>query len=151
MATTSNTNVAGLTPTGYTASGITTLLWGTDGLLASPAPGGSFAGTGFYIVESLDETTKAEQVYIENGTGIEAARINLTHGHRWNLTVQDDTNINGAALEVGQTVTVMDGAGLLGGARTATYTAVVLSVSERFARKAAATRTIEVEKLTLVD
>ena len=147
---TSNTNVAGLAPTGYTASGITTLLWGTDGLLASPAPGGSFAGTGFYIVESLDETTKAEQVYIENGTGIEAARINLTHGHRWNITVQDDTGINGQSLEVGSTVTVVDGAGLLG-ARTATYTAVVLSVSERFARKSAATRTIEVEKLTLVD
>jgi len=143
-------NIAGLTPTGFTNAGITTLLWGTDGLLNVPAPGGSFAGTGYYIVESVDESTKAEQVYIENGTGVEVGRINITHGHRWNITVQDDTGITGSSLEVGATVTVVDGAGLLG-ARTATYSAVVLSVSERFARKAAATRTIEVEKLTLVD
>jgi len=150
MATTNNINIAGLSPTGFTNAGITTLLWGTDGLLNAPAPSGSFAGTGYYIVESVDESTKAEQVYIENGTGVEVGRINITHGHRWNITVQDDTGITGSALEVGATVTVVDGAGLLG-ARTATYTAVVLSVSERFARKAAATRTIEVEKLTLVD
>ena len=91
-----------------------------------------------------------EQVYIENGTGIEAARINLTHGHRWNLTVQDDTNITGTDLEVGQTILIKDGAGLINATRT-NYYACVVSVSERFARKAAATRTIEVERLILVD
>lgn len=150
MATTTNINLAGLTPTGFRADGITSIVWGTDGILNSPAPSAGYAGTGYFIVESAEETTKAEQVYIENGTGIEAARINLIHGHRWNLTVQDDTGITGTALEVGQTVTVLDGAGLLG-ARTSNYSAVVISVSERFARKTGATRTIEVEKLTLVD
>ena len=132
------------------SSGVTTLLWGTDGLLASPAPGGSFAGTGYYIVESVDQETDAEQIYIENGTGQKAARIIINHGQKWTLSVQDDTTMT-VPPTVGNTVSVIDGAGLIAGGHATSYTARVISSGERFSRKGAAMRNITVEKLTLVD
>jgi len=132
------------------SSGVTTLLWGTDGLLASPAPGGSFAGTGYYIVESVDQETDAEQIYIENGTGQKAARIIINHGQKWTLSVQDDTTMT-VPPAVGNTVSVIDGAGLIGGGHGTSYTARVISSGERFSRKGAAMRNITVERLTLVD
>jgi hypothetical protein len=131
------------------SSGVTTLLWGTDGLLATPSPGGTFAGTGFYIVESVDQETDAEQIYIENGTGQKAARIIINHGQKWTLSVQDDTTMTPPT--VGGVVTVVDGANLLGGGRIGIASCKVISSGERFSRKGAAMRNITVEKLTLVD
>lgn len=131
--------------TGFQLSGVTTLRWGTDGLLNSPAPGGSFAGTGYYIVESFDETAKVEQVYGENGTGVEVWRANLTHGKRWNITVQDDTQMTPPV--VGNTVIVVD----IIASATTTYTAVVLNNDYRAARKQPGHRVLLVENLTLVD
>ena len=140
--------------TGFSAAGITTLVWGTDGLLQSPSPGANYAGTGYYIVESVDESEKAEQVYGENGTGIEAWRVNLRHGVRWNITVQDD--VQWAAPVVGSTVNLVDlvlsttSNSSINGTRKV-YTGVVLSNDYRAARKQAGHRVIQVENLTLVD
>jgi len=131
------------------SSGVTTLLWGTDGLLTNPSPGGTFAGTGFYIVESVDQETDAEQIYIENGSGQKAARIIINNGQKWTLSVQDDTTMTPPT--VGGVVTVVDGANLLGGGRTGISNCRVISSGERFSRKGAAMRNITVEKLTLVD
>ena len=131
------------------SSGVTTLLWGTDGLLATPSPGGTFAGTGFYIVESVDQETDAEQIYIENGTGQKAARIIINNGQKWTLSVQDDTTMTPPT--VGSVVTVVDGANLLGTGRIGIANCRVISSGERFSRKGAAMRNISVEKLTLVD
>lgn len=139
------------TSAGYTinsSSNVTTLVWGTDGLLTSPAPGGSFAGTGFYIVESIDQETDVEPIYIENGTGQKVARILINNGARWTISVQDDTGMT--APTVGTTITIKDGAGLLGAIGTA-YTAHIVASGERFTRKGAAMRNITAEKLTLVD
>lgn len=142
------------TSAGYSiasSSGVTTLLWGTDGLLASPAPGGSFAGTGYYIVESVDQETDSETIYIENGTGQKAARIIINNGQKWTISVQDDTTM--LPPQVGDTVSVLDGANLIGGTANAMtqYSAKVVSSGERFSRKGAAMRNITVERLTLVD
>ena len=138
--------------TGYTldsSSGVTSLIWGTDGLLRNPAPvSGTFAGTGYYIVESVDQETDSEQIYIENGTGQKAARVIITHGHKWTFSVQDDTGMTPPM--VGDTVSILDGAGLITGGRLA-YNAIVIASGGRFSRKGAAMRNISVERLTLVD
>ena len=138
------------------SSGVTTLIWGTDGLLVTtvnnstvPSPGGtSYAGTGYYIVESVDQETDAEPIYIENGTGQKCARVIISHGHKWTLSVQDDTTMNPP--KVGYTIGIRDGAGLIGTVGTA-YTAKIIASGEKFTRKGAAMRNITVEKLTLVD
>lgn len=143
-----NTPVASV---GFYASGITTAIFGTDGILNTPAPGGSFAGTGYYIVESIDPSVEAEQIYIENGAGVKAGRFNIVSGAKWNLTVQDDTAQG--AISVNGSVAIVD-AGLQvpgNSNRNAIYSATVLQVSERFQRKAVAMRTVEVERLTLIE
>lgn len=133
---------------GYSNIGITTLIWGTDGTLVSPAPGGTYAGTGFYIVESVDEETDAEPIYIENGTGQKASRIIINNGVRWTVSVQDDTQMTPP--RVGTTVTMKDAGGLVSGS-VANYTARVVASGNRFSRKGAAMRNITVERLTLID
>ena len=104
MATPTNTSY---TNSGYSVTGVTTLVWGTDGLLTSPLPAATtplFAGSGFYIVESVDQETDSETIYIENGTGQKASRVIINNGQRWTLSVQDDTSFT--APTVGSTVVV---------------------------------------------
>ena len=146
------TNLPGGGSSGYTIAGVTTLLWGTDGLLKSPAPSsGSFAGTGFYIVESVDPSVKSEPIWGENGTGVEVWRVILLHGGRANIVVQDDTQMTPP--QIGQTLVLNDSGLCIPGnsVRTNSYQMVVLNSSVRFVRKGAEMRTLEVENLTLVD
>ncbi len=141
---------------GSSTSAVTTVVWGTDGLLTTPvnnsttkSPGGTtYAGTGFYIVESVDQETDAEVIYIENGTGQKVARVIINNGQKWTLSVQDDTAM--ASPIIGNTVGIKDGAGLIG-AIGLTYKAVIIANGERFTRKGAAMRNLTVESLLLVD
>ena len=150
--------------TGYISTGITSVIWGTDGTLLTPAPGGGYAGTGFYIVDSIDESEKVDLDYGENGTGVEARRTIIKHGKRWNLTVQDDSNMPPPT--VGGNVVVLDlllspntgatgfGPGVsntISGQKTTAFTAVIISNDYRAARKQAGQRILQVENLTLVD
>jgi len=133
------------------SSGVTTLIWGTDGMMISPTPGGTFAGTGYYIVESIDQETDAETIYIENGSGQKAARIQIINGMKWTLSVQDDTGMTPPT--VGSTAVILDGARLISntaGGATVTNCRVIAS-GEKFTRKGVAVRNISVEKLALVD
>ena len=132
--------------TGYSSAGITTMRWGTDGILQSPSPGGTFAGTGYYIVESIEESEKVEQEYGTNGTGIEAWRVILKHGKRWNITVQDDTSMSPPS--VGTTAWgVVDPLNN----PTLVWTATVITNDYRAARRQPGHRVVQVENLTLVD
>jgi hypothetical protein len=133
MATT--TNAPGNVNTGYQINGITSLVWGTGNAMGS------------YIVVSVDESQKTEQYYVENGTGIEAARILLTHGTRWNVTVIDDSAITPPV--VGGTVTIWTHS--TGNSASATATAMVISNDVRAARKTESQRVLQVENLTLVN
>lgn len=85
-------------PPAYTSafigSGMTTIRWGTDGMMANGAPNGSGGGQGgFYIVESIRSMDEIENIYIENGTGLKATRIQLWQGRNWTFTVVDDTGM----------------------------------------------------------
>lgn len=139
---------------GYsTAQAGTLVVWGTDGLLQSPAPSlGTYAGTGYYIVISLDEQQKVDLDYGENGTGIEIRRTILVHGKRWNLTVIDDAQM--VPPPVGSTVLVVDilaGPTAVNGTTYTTKTATVIDNSYRAAQKQPGQRVLQVENLTLVD
>lgn len=69
----------------FIADGITTIVWGTEGILQPP-----FAG---YIVTSANEEKRIEEIDIENGAGFEAIVILLNKGLNVEVTVVDDTSI----------------------------------------------------------
>jgi len=130
------------------SSGVTTLYWGTDGGLTTPAPGGTYAGTGFYIVESVDQETDKEQVNIENGSGQKAGRVIIINGQVFTLSVQDDSTMTPPT--VGTTIGIIDGGNMLGGGRVS-VTARVVASGERFVRKGVAMRNLTAEKMSLID
>jgi hypothetical protein len=77
----------------FIGTGATTIKWGTDGIMSVNAPNGSGGGVGgFYTVESIRPADKIDTLYIEQGSGLEATRIQLWQGRRITLTVVDDTN-----------------------------------------------------------
>ncbi len=134
---TTNTNAPGNINTGFRSDGLTTLVWGT----------GNSINTG-YIVVSIDESEKTETYYVENGTGIEAARVMLNQGRRWNITVIDDNTISPPVF--GSTVTLWTHS-LQATNANATATAVIINNDVRAARKTEGQRVLQAEKLTLVD
>jgi len=70
----------------------TTVQWGTDGIL-----------TGF-IVKSIRSTDTQEVIYIENGTGLRAIRIQLWQGREVEITVVADDNFTHPSPETSLTV-----------------------------------------------
>lgn len=57
----------------------TTIQWGTDGILNN------------YIVKSIRTADTQEVIYIENGTGLRAVRIQLWQGRDCEITVVGDS------------------------------------------------------------
>tara|TARA_R110000868_G_scaffold245626_7_gene502228 strand:+ start:14883 stop:15293 length:411 start_codon:yes stop_codon:yes gene_type:complete len=129
------TNMTG-TPTGLTKQGVTTIVWGTDGLWSS------------YIVSRISQKQLIENVKLTNGTGITVTRVQLTDGVQWDITVRDDTGMT--APVAGNTFTaIYDAAGMLGTVGL-TYTGRIVESSWDTSSKQAAERSITVEKLTLI-
>jgi len=129
------TNMTG-TPTGLAKQGVTTIVWGTDGLWSS------------YIVSRISQKQLIENVKLTNGTGITVTRVQLTDGVQWDITVRDDTGMTPPV--VGNTfASIYDAAGMLG-AVGSTYTGRIVESSWDTSSKQAAERSITVEKLTLI-
>lgn len=134
---------SGTTP-GFIAKGKTTILWGTDGLLSSPFPGGG----GFYTVLRFSEKPIVDRTKLPNGSGLTSSDIFITDGIAFELTVRDDTTM--APPNIGTTVTVVDAAGLYG-ATNLVYTARVVDNSWESSSKQAGERTIMADNLVLID
>lgn len=139
-----NTNAPGNINTGFQVDGITSMFWGTGGAVTGIGSGPTGNG-GYFVVVSIDESQKVDQVYVENATGVEAARILLLHGTRWNFTVIDDTAMTPPT--VGSQVTIWKHTTAN---NTATATATVINNDFRAARKTEGQRVVQVEKLTLI-
>lgn len=133
---------------GYTATGNTTIRWGTDGLLTSPAPSTGVNGTGFYVVTKFSQKQLVEAIKLPNGTGITTTRILLVDGTDWNITVRDESTMSPPL--IGGTVTIVDAGGLISSAR-ASYSAVIIDNNYEAAPKQAGERTITVERLRLIE
>lgn len=65
----------------FIADGITTIVWGTEGIYAS------------YIVTTANESERVEEIDIEQGSGFEAIVILLIKGVDLEITVIDDTAV----------------------------------------------------------
>ena len=84
-AATSVTTAGGGSPY-MSVNGITTVIWGTDGIYTG------------YIVTSASESARVEEIDIEQGTGFEAIVILLNKGYDIDLEVIDDTNVTPPAI-----------------------------------------------------
>lgn len=134
---TTNTNAPGNVNTGYRSDGLTTLVWGTGNSINSG-----------YIVVSIDESEKTETYYVENGTGIEAARVMLNQGLRWNVTVIDDNSI--APPTFGSTVQLWRHSDQSSNSNLR-VDCIVINNDVRAARKTEAQRVLQCERLKLVE
>ena len=70
--------------TAQTANGLSTIVWGTDGI--NPGVTG-------YIVVSASESHRVEEITIENGTGFEAVVILLNKGLDVEINVIHDESV----------------------------------------------------------
>src|SRR6266705_6284554 len=117
--------------TGYQMAGVTTVQWGTDALFNS------------WIVESLTSTDVIETIYIEQGTGLRAVRIQLFQGREIDLTIVADSRF--VHPTAGTTVTVVDP---LSGV---TLSGKVVANSFNAARKVEGKRVIRIVIDTLIE
>ena len=139
-------NVTGST-VGVLVEGVTTIRWGTDALLQSPKP-----SSGWYVVMRFNQSPKQEVSYLENGSGIQTTRIRLTHGHQWDITVRDDTNMTPP--KAGDTIVVTDAGGIVPCASPAVgnvFTCKVIEPSYEASPKQAGERVLRVEALLLIE
>lgn len=133
---------------GYSATGNTTIRWGTDGLLTSPAPATGVNGTGFYVVTKFSQKQQVEVIKLPNGSGITTTRIILTDGLDWNITVRDESTMTPPM--AGSTVTIVDAGGMISSARAA-YSATIIDNNYEAPPKQAGERTLTVERLRLIE
>ena len=78
----------------FIADGVTSIKWGTDGILANSSPNGYGGGyAGYYTVESCRPSDEIDTIYVEQGSGLKATRIELWQGRRITFTVLDDTGM----------------------------------------------------------
>ena len=132
--------------TAYLATGVTSIRWGTDGVLSTSANGNGSGGyAGFYTVESIRANDEVDTMYIEQGTGLKATRIQLWQGRRYTITVVDDVNMTLPAPNT--YVTVVD---IIGGGGTS-YTCRVIDNGYNASRKVEGKRELTVEVLTLIE
>src|ERR1700722_14199047 len=74
-------------------SGVTSLRWGTDEMLIKTPPNSVTPDSGFFVVENIRAADEIETIYIENGSGPKATRIQLWQGRNVGMTVVDDTKM----------------------------------------------------------
>lgn len=135
----------------FIGTGMTTIRWGTDGVMANTGVNGSGGGvtaigySGFYVVESIRGQDEIENIYIEQGTGLKATRIQLWQGRNYTLTYVDDTGATppspGSLLSLVDTVS--------GGSTT--YSFRVTANGYNAARKVEGKREVTCEYLTLIE
>lgn len=129
--------------TGYVAKGKTTILWGTEGLLASPIP-----AAGFYTVIRFSQKQIVDRTKLPNGNGVTSSDVFVTDGSTWEITVRDDTQMTPPL--VNTTISVVDAQGLLGNVGLV-YSARIVDSGWESAPKQAGERTLMADNLLLID
>ena len=140
------TTGAGSLSSGYLASGVTTIRWGSDELVQSL---NAQAVSSFLIVTRFSERNLVDNIKLPNGDGLTSTRVMIVDGVQWDVTVRDSTAITGIP-KIGTQVTVVDAAGLID-AVGEVYTATVVDSGYETAPKQAGERTLVLENLVLIE
>ena len=143
MATATWPPAAGVTP-GFTIKGKSTILWGTDGLLASPYP----TAGGFYTVMRMSQNPILDRTKLPQGSGLTSTDIILIDGISTEIVVRDDSTMTPPTINT--TITIVDAAGWFG-TQGLTYTARIVDPRYEAALKQPGERTIIADNLILID
>lgn len=141
------TTGAGSLATGYLASGVTTLRWGTDELVQTM--NGQTAVQAFLIVTRFAERNIIDNIKLPNGDGLTSSRVMIVDGVQWDVTVRDSTALTGLP-KLGTSVTIVDAAGLID-AVGEVYTATVVESTYEASPKQAGERQLTLENLVLIE
>lgn len=146
----------GSPPIGFSSTGITTIVWGTQGLASFAGnPGLDIQGgnNGYYILTDYKQRLKKDLDYGENGSGIECRRTTIVHGQTWDITVEDNSNMTPPTQNTLIICYDILGNGSNAGPLIARrlWTAVIVESEYSAAPKRPGMRTLTAENLSLVD
>ena len=144
------TTGAGTLATGYLATGVTTIVWGTVDLLANI--GGVAMSGSLGVVTRFSERPIVDNIKLPQGDGLTSTRVQIIDGNQWDITVRDDSRITKRP-KIGNTVLIYDAAGFItdgAGGTPTSYIATIVEANYEVAPKQAAEFTITVENLTLI-
>lgn len=133
---------------GVIAEGIaaTTVIWGTYGAVTQINE--SNVDPEVAIVTRFHQRALVDNIKLPNGDGVTTTRVQVMDGCQWDVTVRDDSNLT--MPYIGDTITILDNAGLLGASGLA-YIATVVEGAWDTAPKQAGEATFTVEALTLIE
>lgn len=141
------TTGAGSLSSGYLAQGVTSIRWGTKEMLQTT----NGVSATFLVVTRFNQRRLADPIKVPNGDGLTSTRLIVVDGVQWDLTVRDDSSMLDANLpNIGQKVTLVDGAGHLGTVGLV-YRATVVENGYDAAPKQPGERTVTVERLRLIE
>ena len=136
---------------GYLATGVTTIVWGTSDLVANVAGIASIADS-LGIVTRFSQRPLVDNIKLPQGDGLTSTRVQIIDGYQWDVTIRDDTRYT-ARPKIGNTVLIYDGAGFItagaGGSPTS-YIATIVEATYEASPKNPAEFTVTVENLTLI-
>src|SRR5208282_939113 len=141
---------------GFSSTGITTIVWGTQGLASFQGqPGADIVGgnNGYYILTDYKQRLKKDLDYGENGSGVECRRTTIIHGQTWDITVEDNSNMTPPTQNTVISCYDILGNGSAAGPLAAKriWTATIIESEYSAAPKRPGMRTLTAENLTLVD
>lgn len=140
------TTGAGSLASGYLASGVTTIRWGSDELVQNV---NGVATSSFLIVTRFTERNLVDKMNFPQGDGLTSTRVMIVDGVQWDVTVRDSTALTGLP-KLGTSVTIVDAAGLID-AVGETYTATVVESTYETAPKQPGERSLTLENLVLIE
>lgn len=146
------TTGTGSLSSGYYATGaanVTTIRWGSKAAV-TVIGGVSVGGVTVGVVLRFNESVMSDNIKLPQGDGLTCTDLDIIDGHKWDVTIRDDTGIT-ARPTIGTNVTIADGGGLIDGSTFKYYTARVKQSAWDTAPKQAGEMTFSVERLTLVD
>lgn len=131
--------------TGYSAQGVTTIIWGTTGAVGAIGN----MGAGLAVVESMSQKQIVENIKLANGKGLTSTRVQLVDGISFNVTLRDDTRQTNPPM-AGTLVYVRDNAGFTLSPGQL-VTARVTEPDADYALKREGKRTFGLERLQLIE
>lgn len=145
------------TGTGFTATGVTTIRWGSSELVtgvggtwtAGASVGHTNLSVTVGIVTRFNQSSLVDNLKFPNGNGVSITRVLVVDGQKWDVTVRDDTGITNRP-RVGTTVVIVDAGGLIGTVGLK-YTATVIEPGYDTAPKQPGEFTLSVENLVLIE
>lgn len=143
------TTGAGTQASGYFVQGVTTIVWGSQDLLANLGGIASTSSRG--IVTRFSEHPLVDNIKLPNGDGLTITRVQIIDGAQWNVTIRDDTGFT-VRPRIGNTVLIFDAAGFISGNPSAavSYIATICEASYDTGPKQAGEIQVTVENLTLI-